>query len=267
MGGELVGAAAIAARLPLALAGGTSAPGPSGLSFDRPGGPLVAVCGLVAGAGTSTLAYALAERAARDSAAPILACEMDPTANGLAALADATTPHSLSELAFQVAEGRPPVAPFVTLPSGLRLIASPPRRRALPGAAALPLLRDARAAHGLVMVDCGSLARLEALPALDLATHILWTVPATPLALKRARRALAELAPRPSPAREALVAIALSPTARVATRELSELAELRCDRLVLVPHASALVQRHDASPADELAETLRDLATLLRRAR
>jgi hypothetical protein len=265
MGGELVGAAAVAARLSLAQSAGASVAGRSALSFDRVGGPLVAVCGLVAGAGTSTLAYALAERAARDSAAPVLACEADPTAGGLAALADEATPHPLSELAFRLVEGRPPVTPFVTLPSGLRLIASAPRRVALPGAAALPLLRDARAAHGLVVVDCGSLARLEALPALQLATHILWTVPAAPLALKRARPALAALAPRLSAAREALVAVAPTPTARVGARELRELAEPRCDRLVLVPHAPALLHSPRTSPAEELAETLADLATLLRR--
>src|SRR3954453_18174708 len=150
MGGEPVGAAAVTARLRTKRLSGQADSGPVGLAFDRPGGPLVAVCGLVPGAGTSTLAYALADRAARASAAPVLACEADPTAGGLAALADGATAHSLSDLALRLAAGDPPSAPFATLPSGLRLIAATPRRDALPGVAALPVLRDARAAHGLV---------------------------------------------------------------------------------------------------------------------
>jgi MinD-like ATPase involved in chromosome partitioning or flagellar assembly len=266
MGGKRVGAAAVAARLPFAHAwararSDVGAP----LAFDWPGGPLVAVCGLVAGAGTSTLAYALAEHAARDSTAPVLACEADPTAGGLAALAGAAAPHSFCELAVSVAEGRRPALPFATLPSGLRLIAAAPRRQEFAGAAALRLLRDARAAHGLVVVDCGPVARLEAIPALELATHVLWTLPATPFGVSRARLSLAALAPRLTAAVEAVVAVATVPAAGVRTRELRELAQSRCDRLVLVPHAPALLKRPDASPAKELTPTLADLSTLLRR--
>jgi MinD-like ATPase involved in chromosome partitioning or flagellar assembly len=266
MGGERVGAAAIAGRLALPRAS-TSARADVGapLAFDRPGGPLVAVCGLVPGAGTSTLAYALAERAVRDSAVPVLACEADPTAGGLAALAGAASSSSFSELAVSVAEGRPLAAPFATLPSGLRLIATPPRRKELAGAAALRLLRDARAAHGLVVVDCGSVARPEALPALELATHLLWTLPATPLGVRRARLSLATLAPQLTATVEAVVAVATAPTAGLRAAELRELAQSRCDRLVLVPHTPSLLERPDASPAEELTATLVDLSTLLRR--
>src|SRR5436305_1368767 len=42
-----------------------------GLAFERLGGPLVAVCGLAGGAGTTTLALALARQAARESALPV----------------------------------------------------------------------------------------------------------------------------------------------------------------------------------------------------
>jgi hypothetical protein len=253
----------VTARLPLARTSARAEPGASPLAFDRPGGPLVAVCGLVPGAGTSTLVYALADQAARVSAAPVLACEADPTAGGLAALAGSASPHSLSELALQVADGQTPAPPFATLPSGLRLIAAIPRRTALPGVAARAVLRDARAAHGLVVVDCGSISRLEALPALELASHVLWTLPATPLGLKRAELALASLTPRLPAALETLVAVAIAPSG-VKTGELRVLAERRFDRLLLVPHTRALIERADADPAEALAPTLVDVATLLR---
>src|SRR5207248_1954020 len=121
------------------------------------------------------------------------------------------TPHSFSELALSVSAGRAPRTPFAVTRDGLRLIASTPRRRGLPGAAALPVLRDARAAHGLTVVDCGALARLESLPAIDLATHILWSMPATAQGLARARVALDLLAPRPNGGHEAMVAVATAP--------------------------------------------------------
>jgi hypothetical protein len=235
------------------------------LVFDEPGGPLVAVCGLVPGAGASTLAYALADRAGIDSSASVLLCDADPSAGGLAALTGAESEHSFAQLALRACEGSPPVRPFATLPGGLRLIATPPRRCALPGVAALSLLRDARAVHGLTVVDCGALAGLECLPALQLATHILWVVPVAPLALRRARAVLAAFAPRPSGATEALVAIDVVGRGGGPGRELRELAAGRADRVVLVPHAQALVETPDASPARELEATLADLATLLRR--
>jgi hypothetical protein len=248
-------------RRPKSTAGATS----GGLSFDVPGGPHVALCGLVGGAGTSTLAYALASAAARLSEAPVLLCEADPTAGSLATLAGGATPHSFSELALAAAAGRPPERPFAELRGGLRLVASDPRRRALPAAAALPVLRQARAAHGLTVVDCGTLARLEALPALELATHILWVLPATPLGLARARSALEVLAPRPGRAAESLIAVATAPAAGLRARDLRPLAESRTDHLVLIPHLRDLV-RGTGAPSEALAPTLADLATILRRA-
>jgi hypothetical protein len=49
-------AAAIAARLPLLNARQSEAAVACKLAFDEPGGPLIAVCGLVGGSGASTLA-------------------------------------------------------------------------------------------------------------------------------------------------------------------------------------------------------------------
>ena len=65
MGGERMGAAAIAARIPLQRAARRDRAIESGLVFDELGGPLVAVCGLAGGAGVSTLALLLARQAAQ----------------------------------------------------------------------------------------------------------------------------------------------------------------------------------------------------------
>ena len=69
-----------------------------GLRFSRPGGPLVVICGLHGGAGTSTLAYALAAQAAQESPADVLLCETDAAAGDVAALTGVTSPLSLSEI-------------------------------------------------------------------------------------------------------------------------------------------------------------------------
>ena len=68
-----------------------------GLAFDELGGPLVAVCGLAGGAGTTTLALLLAHQAAVASAAPILLTEADPLRPGLAALSGAATRPACAE--------------------------------------------------------------------------------------------------------------------------------------------------------------------------
>src|SRR5215207_1951792 len=123
MGGERVAAAALTDRLPLPRRRPAShAASSEQLAFHRPGGPLVAVCGLAGGAGTSTLAYLLARRAARHSTVPVLLTELDPR-GGLVALAGAAAPLGLCELARAVDEERPPERPF-TEAAGLRLVAS-----------------------------------------------------------------------------------------------------------------------------------------------
>ena len=92
-------AAAIAARLPFPRAARAGHAGERALAFDTVGGPVVAVCGLTGGAGTSTLALLLARLAASDSTAPILLAETDPMRAGLAVLTGRATPRPLVALA------------------------------------------------------------------------------------------------------------------------------------------------------------------------
>ena len=75
------------------------------------------------GAGTSTLALALAERAAAESRAPVLLCEADSGAGALADLAGVESGLSLGALASAVLAGTElGGAPFA-LRGALRVIA------------------------------------------------------------------------------------------------------------------------------------------------
>jgi len=238
-----------------------------GPRFDRRDGPLVAVCGLVGGAGTTTLALALARHAAAHSGVPVLLTETSPERGGLAVLTSRASPLCLRELAGELAAGQQPTEAFVELEPGLRLVAAAPRT----AAAAQPdqlsgLLAQARAAHGLVVVDCGQPSSDQAC-VLEHATHIVWTLPASPSAVRRAQILLAaRVLPRPGRARETLVANALQPPARGTVRELRRLAEQRCERLALVPHSARLAAA-DLEGLEDLADAVGVIAGLIPEAR
>src|SRR3954453_11885064 len=203
-------AAAIAARVPLLNAGRSAAAVACGLAFDEPGGPLIAVCGLVGGAGASTLALCLARQAAHESAEPVLLTELDGSSAGLAVLAGQTSALSLCGLAQQLADGQTPERAFVELELGLRLLASPPLHDAETEPEHLrALLREARAAHGLVIVDCGTDWTATG-AVLNEASHVIWALPATRAALARAQVLLdSDILPPPGAWRELLAATAL----------------------------------------------------------
>ena len=149
--------ASLTAHLPLAIGARSARARPGALAFDALGGPLVAICGLTGGAGTSTLALLLARQAARDSNAPVLLTEHDAQRPGLAAIAGRATPRPLIALAHDLANERPPVDTFAELDDGLRLIAATPQPVPQVDAASVrALLDEARAAHGLVVIDCGT---------------------------------------------------------------------------------------------------------------
>jgi hypothetical protein len=234
-----------------------------GLGFDRLDGPLVAFCGLVGGAGASTLALALARHAAAHGTAPVLLTESSPERGGLAVLTGRGSPLCLRELAGELAAGQQPAEAFVSLESGLRLVAAAPRVAPPPQADQLRRLLDqARAAHGLVVVDCGQPCSDQA-PILESAALIVWALPATTSAVARAQALLAGgLLPRPGSAREVLVASALGPVARGTVRELRRLAKQRCERLALVPHSGRLAAG-DLGGLDDLANVVDALASLI----
>ena len=265
MGGERMGAAAIAARIPLQRAARPTGTIASGPAFDELGGPLVAVCGLAGGAGVSTLALLLARQAARESAAPVLVTEADPLRAGLAALAGQAAPHPLVELAQHVAEDAAPSDAFIELEPGLRLVAAMPRHFSTPDREAVgALLAEARAAHGLVIVDCGTAWTPDSATLAE-ATHVLWCVPATPAGLTQARALLdSDVMPRAGRRAEILVATAPGVRPRASVRSLRRLAAERCDRLVLIPHSDAAA-RGERLVDESVMHAVTGLASALRR--
>jgi hypothetical protein len=257
-------AAAIAARLPLPRAARAGRAGERALAFDTVGGPIVAVCGLTGGAGTSTLALLLARLAASNSAAPILLAETDPMRAGLAVLTGRATPRPLVALAQDVIDNRQPAEAFVELEPGLRLIAAEPRP-APPGTrdALDLLLAQARDAHGLVVLDCGTHWTPDS-PVLAHATHIIWTLPATPTGLARGASQLKAAMTTAGRWREALAASATVTRPLASVRALRLLARQRCDQLVLIPHDDGLA-RGEPATNDRARDALIGIAPLLRR--
>jgi Flp pilus assembly CpaE family ATPase len=260
-------AAALAGRLAQrrngARAAARASDGP--LAFHGLGGPLVAVCGLTGGAGASTLAYLLARRAAPNSSGPVLVAELG-AAGGLAALAGRASPLGLAELAQAASENASVTEPFAQLEHDLRLVASAPRPETPPATAEAlsSLLRDARAAHGLVIVDTGPPGP-HADVVLDAASHVLYVMPTSEPALRRAQLLargglFATSRGRPS----TLVANAVWPGRRISTRQLRALAEPHLDRLLLVPHTPALLAGSLEPAFAALEDTFTDLDSILR---
>ena len=258
-----MGAAAITTRIGPARRSVRRDIAAGALAFDEPGGPLVAVCGLAGGAGTSTLALLLARQVAAASAAPLLLAEADPQRAGLALLTGRATPRPLVALARELADQRTPTDTFVELAPGLRLIAAKPQAIHEDDPEALgALLGQACEAHGLVIVDCGTDWTTDS-ATLAHATHIVWTIPATPLGLA-AGHARLETAPQPGRAREVLAATAIASQHRVSVRALRNLARQRCEQLVLVAHDEALA-RGEQAVSDGALRAIAAIAPTLRR--
>jgi MinD-like ATPase involved in chromosome partitioning or flagellar assembly len=241
-----------------------------GLRFDRRGGPLVAVCGVVGGAGASSIACLLATAAARESTTPVLVCDTGGPQAGVALYTNADSRHTLAELAESLLpetggraapRGR---TPFAERDDGLRVLASGPRFRLNHDPAGVAdLLAQAQSAHGLTVVDCGTLQREADQLALQIATHAVWVLPATPTGLMRAWRTLALV--RPVGGREILVARHVPQGRRAAARALDKLAADRDAPLVRVPALPDLAEV-DASAAIDVAQvTLAAFGRLLRR--
>jgi hypothetical protein len=129
----------------------------SPLCFPTPGGPLVAIRGLHPGAPTSAVTALLARHAAHASpAGRVLAAELDPRVARLAALLGAASERSLDATAAALKTGTAPSGSGVAERDGLRVLASSRPAPAVAGdAAVLALLANARAAHGLVVLDAG----------------------------------------------------------------------------------------------------------------
>lgn len=161
----------------------------SELVFNEPGGPLVVVCGLHGGAGTSTLAYLLAHYSAQHSTAPVLVCEAPAASGNQAALSALHSDVSLVDLAASRVAGHQPPGVWWAQRENLRILATAPQRPPDPALAgdAPGVLGAARAEHGLTIVDAGTLLDDTARRLLPAASHVIWTLAALPGAGDRMR--------------------------------------------------------------------------------
>lgn len=227
--------------------------------------PLLSVCGLAGGVGVTTLAYLIALAAARQLPDPVLVADTGGPSGGLAACAGVEVRRSLGELAEQLADGTPLGAGiYGTGRDGLRVLAAGP---AFPtrchGNALRELVADSREAHGLTVIDCGTLAcEADQIVAAD-ATHIAWMLNATASGVERGRRVL-DAAP-PTAAKELIVARNDVRQTRAPLRQLRRLAAERQAPVVLVPHLTRLESGGIETCADEAQVPVQAILGALRR--
>lgn len=227
-------------------------------------GPLLAVCGCCGGAGVSTLAYLVALAAARESSEPVLVADTGGTGGGLAYYAGVAAPHSLAEIAESVAAGLSPGRPYVPASDGLRVLATGPRFA--PGCVRKGVelvLDDARGAHALTVVDCGTLTREADQIVLAKASHIAWVLPATGSGVRRARRMLDAI--NPPRGRELVVARRDEREPKAALGDLKRIAEERHAPVILVPHLPDLDTPNAADALETAQVSLQAIRGLLER--
>ncbi len=216
-------------------------------------GPLLAVCGLCGGAGTSTLAYLIALAVARASPRPVLVADTSSPGGTIAHLAGVESPRSLPELAEQVTAGLPTGQLVAATGDGLRVLGTRPRLApACDGEAVGLLLDQARERYALTVIDCGTLAHQASQVALTRASHVAWVLPATASAISRAQSVLAAtdsyavggelVLARPHPHQR-----------KAAMGELKRLAQERRATLILVPDLPDLATAR-AATAIEIAQ-------------
>ncbi len=264
-----LGAMSILACAPSAtLVTPTPAPAPvTTLAHTVTHPPMVAVCGVCGGAGASTLAYLLARFAAeraRTGGPPVLILDAGGADGGLSRCAGAASPRSLAELADDIAAGRPLPSPlFAAASGGLRVIAGPSRPQPDPAPQAIArILADARSAHQMTVLDCGTLAAPTERLALQSASHIIWALPATGHGVDAAEqdRTSASL-----PEAIQMVVARRDPTAdRASMGSLVRVATQREATLILMPHVDNLGPPSLETALEVCGVTLEALATKLR---
>lgn len=203
-------------------------------------GPLLAVCGLAGGVGVTTLSYLVALEAVRQWTDPVLVADTGGPSGGLAACAGVEVPRSLGELAQQLAAGAALGGGiYAAGRDGLRVLAAGPEFSSPQGDEQVrELLADAREAHGLTVIDCGTLAREAEQTAAAAATHVAWMLTATAHGVGRCQRVL-DAAPRMA-GKELVVARNDVRQANAPLRELRRIAADRRAPLVLVPNLTGL---------------------------
>jgi len=235
-----------------------------GLAFDEPGGPLLAVVGLCGGAGATTLAHLIASAATRESQAAVLAIDAGGPTAGLSTYARVRSADSLLGFAASLARGESIPSLFAETAEGLRIIATDPRFEAdAPVEAVERLLTDARHAHGLTVVDCGSLTNEVGRAAVRLATHVAWVLPATVGGTARATRLLRAFNGFVDAA-EVVCARHDLGDKRAPMSDLTALADRRGAPLALIPHIDEFERLDIDERIEQAAVAFQALAGVLR---
>ena len=244
---------------------GAGVPNIAGLSFGGTPGPLLAAVGLCGGAGVSTLAYLIAATAAAQSQAPVLLADTGGPTAGLAAYTRATAALTLADISERVAGAeRVPPRFWADGPHGLRVLAGDPQFTVHgTDEAVRRVLADARDAHGLTVVDAGTLARPAEQAALAAATHIAWVLPATVSGVARGQRVLERVTRLSRP--EILVARAEAGERKPPVGALADLADRRHAPLLLVPYLDDVAGRPLHELAGEAGVALQAIGGLLAR--
>ncbi len=201
--------------------------------------PLLAVCGVCGGAGTSTIRGLIAAAAATHG--HVLVADTGGPSGGLSARTGYQTPWSLPEAAELLVRD-PDLARQLWAsqrigPFERRIVAAAPGRLSPASPARLARLleilrRDLH--HALVVIDCGTLQHEHGLQTLHDATHIAWVLPDTDRGVAHARALHTLLAPRPA-ARELILARRDPTAAPASLRALARLAAARGAPLVHLP--------------------------------
>jgi MinD-like ATPase involved in chromosome partitioning or flagellar assembly len=250
------------ARRPHASSGGLPVPG---LSFRDAPGPLVAVAGLCGGAGASTLAYLIAATAAVQSTAPVLVADAGGPTGGLAAYAGVRAPRTLAAVSERLAAGEALTGRlWAEGEHRLRVLANQPEFTVQGDREQIRrVLTDARAVHGLTVVDVGTLARAADQAALAVATHVVWVLPASMAGVLRAGGVLGRVAALSVP--EVMVARAEPDVRRAPLRALADLADGRRAPLVMMPAVGDPAASTIGVLADRAQVTLQAIGGVLRR--
>jgi hypothetical protein len=236
----------------------------SGLSFRKTPGPLLTAVGLCGGAGVSVLAHLIAATAAAISEAPVLLADTGGPTAGAALYAGAAAPLTLADISERVAcQELVPPRFWADATHGLRLLAGLPQFTVHgTDESVRRVLRDARAAHGLTVLDAGTLARPAEQAALAAASHIAWVLPASASGLARGGRVLDRITSLSRP--EILVARA-EPGAKPPVGGLADLADSRGAPLVLMPYLGDVATRPLRDLQLDTAVALQALGGLLSR--
>ncbi len=241
---------------------------PPNQAGKRPG-RLVAVAGLCGGAGASTLSYLVCCEAIAEGQRPVL-CVDATGRGGIGACAAAQAGISFAHASIELQAGRMPRPGrlFATSKNGVRMLCEQPslEQPLLAVDGAKRLLADARAAHALTVVDCGTLSSDHERLVLESADHVLLVIPATRSGIERGgplagqARALC-----PPEASVALIARLDRHERKAPVSELAQVAEPLDAMVALFPQLEDLRERPVEHALERAQVTLQALRGVLAR--